>query len=213
MSFICFGCFLLCSKPELFEHGLWDKDDRNTIDSNRNWQTSCFTDWNSQPKIKYKDSGVFGCLRFDPYFYWWKPNTQPTSWCLGWSLVMVTLCLSSTSHVPSDQIRRPTSSVRLSWSCAKSKGWLIEGLYVWPHKQENPILVVRWFCDYINPNTWLPNSRECNPHNNLMLGAVERDTKKTPFSSRVTVGKNNSNIYLLKQEGLREITKLSGSCD
>ena len=49
-------------------------------------------------------------LRTDSALYWWKPNTQSTSWCSGWSRAIMALCHSS-SHMVSDSTRRPISTV------------------------------------------------------------------------------------------------------
>ena len=49
-----------------------------------------------------------------------KPNTQFIWWWLGWLLMIVTLCLHSSSHMVSDSKRAPTSS---AWKRVAT-GWL-----------------------------------------------------------------------------------------
>ena len=49
------------------------------------------------------------------YWLWWKPNIQSTSWCLGWSIAIVTLCLISSTLKTSDSTRWPPSS---AWGVA-----------------------------------------------------------------------------------------------
>ena len=86
-------------------------------------------------------------LRTDSY--WWKTNTQSTSCCLWWLLVMVTLCLHSSSHRASDSTWRSTwiawrDSIAVDWEggCWKIL-WLTKGLCTMPHKQENLGLAVK----------------------------------------------------------------------
>ena len=80
------------------------------------------------------------------HWEWWKSNSQFTSWCLGWSLVMVIVCF---------QLIFPLNTVA-SIKCfgggsaqlnRKGVCWkalhLETGLYVTPHKQENPVLAGR----------------------------------------------------------------------
>ena len=45
-----------------------------------------------------------------PSYKWWKPSPQYISWCLEWSLAMMTLYHHSSSHMASHLIRSLTSS-------------------------------------------------------------------------------------------------------
>ena len=56
----------------------------------------------------------------------WKANTQATSECSDWSLVIVSLCFRSSSHMASDLTRSPTSSAWWRYFCSGSKRWLLE---------------------------------------------------------------------------------------
>ena len=110
MCFVCFRSCLLCSKLESAGHCLWGKQNHDAIHSSRNLKTASYAvgiyNENSNTKI-LECLGIK--LRIASYSYWWKPNTQSTSSCLGWSLAMVTLCLHSSSHMASNSIQRPTS--------------------------------------------------------------------------------------------------------
>ena len=59
------------------------------------------------------------------YRYWWKPNTQSTLWCSGWSLAIVTLYLHSSSHMASDSWMSASSAWRRQCDL-RSRGWLPE---------------------------------------------------------------------------------------
>ena len=65
-------------------------------------------------------------LRTDSYLYWCNPNIQCISWCLGWSLEVMTLCLYLSSHIASDLTRRSTSNTWRRFCYLGSRGWLSE---------------------------------------------------------------------------------------
>ena len=56
--------------------------------------------------------------------YWWKPNIQSTSWCMGWPLVMVMIGFHSSFYMASGSTRLPTSSI-LSLCWRGSRGSLL----------------------------------------------------------------------------------------
>ena len=112
-------------------------------------------------------------------------NTQSALRCLVSSLAMMTLYLHSYSHMASQS----TWWLKLStWGgtafldrergCWKILHFLI-GFCIMRHKQENPVLAKRNFCDYITPNIWPPNSTDCNVLY-YVWSSVEWETKKLP---------------------------------
>ena len=109
--FVYFRYSLLCCKPEVVEYCQWGKLHYDVIHSSRNLKMACCTVWHGCWKPWYKFSECLGVnLMSDSY--WWKPNTQSTSWCLGWSLAMVTLCLQSYSQTQTQhQVLREGSAI------------------------------------------------------------------------------------------------------
>ena len=99
-------------------------------------------------------------LHREIYWYWWKTNTQSTSWFLEWSLAMDdAMALFIFTH----DFRFNTESYIKGWD-QEGGFWmtvcLVTGLCNMPHKlAEN-------FFDYITPNNWLPKSLDYNPFDN-----------------------------------------------
>ena len=91
------------------------------------------------------------------YRYWPKPNIQFTSWCLRWSLTMVTLYFHSSSHTNSRW--RPTWNAWRRCCCFWLRGWLLED-----HTSGNRILhhvtqaELSIGCEIISATIYLPTS-------------------------------------------------------
>ena len=61
---------------------------------------------------------------------------------------------------------------------------LVTGHYAMSHKQGNPVLAVRNFCDHIIPNISSPKSSGCSPLDYYVWGTVEQETNKTPCNTK-----------------------------
>ena len=110
INFVHMFC-LLCSKLELVWYCLWRKLHHDSIDCSKNLEMACCIAWHSHRNLHFKDYRVFGCYNLRTNSSWWKPNTQSTSWCLGWSLAMVMLCLYLFSCITASSLTwRPTSN-------------------------------------------------------------------------------------------------------
>ena len=92
--------------------------------------------------------------------YSWKTNTHSTSWCLGWSLVTVTLYLHSSSHMVSESTWRPTTTSRTQY-------WSSEN-----------------FCHQITPNIWQLNSLDYTPLDYYVWAATECESNKNACNTK-----------------------------
>ena len=102
MCFICFRFCLLCCKREWVGH-FEESSTMTHFTSPEIWKwyaVQCGVHFGSANTKILKCLGVN--LKMDSHWYKWKANTQSISWCLGWWLVMVILCLHSSSHMASD---------------------------------------------------------------------------------------------------------------
>ena len=95
IHFIYFRCGLLCIKQESVWHCLWEKQYHDAIHSTRNLETSSWM-VGIQRGFFLEGGSIYGQIHVDE-----NQNTHSTSWCLGWSLVKVTLRLHFSSHMKS----------------------------------------------------------------------------------------------------------------
>ena len=87
------------------------------------------------------------------YWYWWKLNTQSTSWCMVWSLAMTSFIFPNGNRFKTEVYIKCLEEVVLVWSerVAAGRLCLTTELYTLPHKQENPALAVKKFLQPHHP--------------------------------------------------------------
>ena len=121
----CFRFCLLCSKLESVGHCLWESSTIIKFTSPEIWKQLALLlnihHGSSNMKISVSGHQLEG-------IYCWKAYTLSTSWCLGCSLVMVMLCLLSSSHLASNSICRPSSNVWRRLCLLGLRGWQLEDL-------------------------------------------------------------------------------------
>ena len=102
-------------------------------------------------------------LRIDSYSYCWKVNSLSTSWCLGCSQAIVSLCFHSSSHMVSDSTRGTISSAQRRYCRLGWRRWLLENLTsgnsTAPCHSSRRTQSWPWenFCD-ITPDIWSRNT-------------------------------------------------------
>ena len=122
--------------------------------------------------------------------YWWKLNTQFTSWCLGWSLTMVMLCYSS-SHLASYSTWKAYMNCLKEVMLPRIKRLAAGRPYIWQQdsiscctSKRTPSWLWENFCDHITPKFWPPNSPNCNLLDYYAWGTVEWETNKTLYNTK-----------------------------